>query len=391
MSAKTKSMRKLFKDLDKPLLIASAALFIFGLLNIVTASSRAATVNYDVSIYYYFYRQLIFIIGGLILGAFIIKTDTKYYKLIIPVLFIIVILLNLWALTFEAKSGSKNWIDLHVISLQPSEFSKPIIIALLALLFEQNYRKLRTVNIKHYDIIAFMIFIAMIIPATVILQKDFGTLLIILFIIFMMFLSSPILKIDKIKTFLCMVLLGGLVLLVMYSVQGHILDDARISRFTNFLDPCGNYESGGYQVCNSYIAINDGGLWGLGIGKSKQKYSYIPEPHTDSAFAIIAEEYGIYRSVFIFILYGVILYRIAIIGSKAVSLRGRYICIGILSYIFIHIFINLGGMFGLIPLTGVPLPFLSYGGSYILSLTASLAMIQRICIENKNKKIKIAK
>ena len=236
-----------------------------------------------------------------------------------------------------------------------------------------------------------MLLIAIIIPAIIVLQKDFGTLLIILFIIGMMFLASPILKIDKIKTFLFMLVLGGLALLVIYNVQGYILNDARISRFTSFLDPCGNYENGGYQVCNSYIAINDGGLWGLGIGKSKQKYSYIPEPHTDSAFAIIAEEYGVYRSVFIFILYAIVLYRIAVIGSKAASLRGRYICVGIISYIFIHIFINLGGMFGLIPLTGVPLPFLSYGGSFVLSLLASLAIVQRICIESKNKKIKIPK
>ena len=391
MKQKTQSLGKLLKDLDKPLLIASAALFIFGLLNIVTASSRAAVVNYDVSIYYYFYRQLIFIILGLIAGLIIIKTDTKYYKLMVPILFVAVIALNLWALTFEELSGSKNWIDLKFIKLQPSEFSKPIIIALLAIMFEKNYRKLRTLNIKHYDTIATMIFIAMIIPAIIVLQKDFGTLLIILFIIFMMFLSSPILKVDKIKTFLLMVGLGALALLVMYSVQGYILNDARISRFTSFLDPCGNYENGGYQVCNSYIAINDGGLWGLGIGKSKQKYSYIPEPHTDSAFAIIAEEYGIYRCIFIFILYGIVLYRIAVIGAKAASLRGRYICVGILSYIFIHIFINLGGMFGLIPLTGVPLPFLSYGGSFVLSLLASLAIVQRVCIESKNKKIKIPK
>ena len=391
MKQKSQSLIKLLKDLDKPLLIASAALFIFGLLNIVTASSRAAVVNYDVSIYYYFYRQLAFIIIGVIAGLIIIKTDTKYYKLIIPVLFVIVILLNLWALTFDELSGSKNWIDLKFIKLQPSEFSKPIIICLLAILFEKNYRKLRTLNIKHYDAIFSMIFIAMIIPAVVILQKDFGTLLIILFIIFMMFLASPILKIDKIKTVLVMIGVGALALLVMYSVQGYILNDARISRFTSFLDPCGNYENGGYQVCNSYIAINDGGLWGLGIGKSKQKYSYIPEPHTDSAFAIIAEEYGIYRTVFIFILYGVVLYRIAVIGAKASTLRGRYICVGMISYIFVHIFINLGGMFGLIPLTGVPLPFLSYGGSFVLSLLASLAIVQRICIESKNKKIKIPK
>lgn len=391
MKQKPQPLIKLLKDLDKPLLIASAALFIFGLLNIVTASSRAAVVNYDVSIYYYFYRQLAFIIIGIIAGIVIIKMDTKYYKLIVPLLFVIVILLNLWALTFEELSGSKNWIDLKFIKLQPSEFSKPIIICLLAILFEKNYRKLRTLNIKHYDTIFTMIFIGMIIPAVVFLQKDYGTMLIILFIIFMMFLASPILKIDKIKTVLVMIALGGLALLVMYSVQGYILNDARISRFTSFLDPCGNYENGGYQVCNSYIAINDGGLWGLGIGKSKQKYSYIPEPHTDSAFAIIAEEYGIYRTIFIFILYGIVLYRIAVIGAKAASLRGRYICVGMISYIFVHIFINLGGMFGLIPLTGVPLPFLSYGGSFVLSLLASLAIVQRICIESKNKKIKIPK
>ena len=382
---------KLLKDLDIPLLIASMALFIFGLLNIVTASSRAAVVNYDVSIYYYFYRQLIFIILGLIGGFIIIRTDTKYYKVIVPVLFIAVIALNLWALTFEELSGSKNWIDLKFIKLQPSEFSKPIIIALLALMFEKNYRKLRTLNIKHYDTIGTMILIAMIIPAIIILQKDYGTLLIVLFIIFMMFISSPILKIDKIKTIILMIGIGALALLVIYLKQGYILNEARISRFTSFLDPCGNYEKGGYQVCNSYIAINDGGLWGLGIGKSKQKYSYIPEPHTDSAFAIIAEEYGIYRTIFIFILYGIVLYRIAVIGSKASTLRGRYICVGILSYIFVHIFINLGGMFGIIPLTGVPLPFLSYGGSFVLSLIASLAIVQRIAIETKNKKIKILK
>ena len=375
MKQKSQSLIKLLKDLDKPLLIASAALFIFGLLNIVTASSRAAVVNYDVSIYYYFYRQLAFIIIGLIAGIIIIKMDTKYYKVIVPVLFIIVVLLNLWALTFEELSGSKNWIDLKFIKLQPSEFSKPIIICLLAILFEKNFRKLRTLNIKHYDTIFTMIFIAMIIPAIIVLQKDFGTLLIVLFIIFMMFIASPILKIDKIKTFIVMLILGALALFVIYLKQGYILNDARISRFTSFIDPCGNYEKGGYQVCNSYIAINDGGMWGLGIGKSKQKYSYIPEPHTDSAFAIIAEEYGIYRTVFIFILYGVVLYRIAVIGA----------------YIFIHIFINLGGMFGLIPLTGVPLPFLSYGGSFVLSLLASLAIVQRICIESKNKKIKIPK
>ena len=384
-----RSLRKIFHDLDKPLLFVSMALFIFGLLNIVTASSRAAVVNYDVSIYYYFYRQLLFIMIGLIMSLIIIKIDTKSYKIIIPVLFVVVIVLNLVALTGEELSGSKNWIDLGFIKLQPSEFSKPIIIVLMAMMFEKYYRKLRTLDSKRYNAIGIILFLSMIIPALIFLQKDFGTLLITLFIVGMMLLASPILKIDKLKSFLLLISIIALAGLIIYNVQGYILNDQRISRFKSYLDPCGNYENGGYQVCNSYIAINNGGLFGLGIGKSKQKYSYIPEPHTDSAFAIIAEEYGIYRCVFIFIGYIIVLWRILIISSKSNTLRGRYMCLGIASYIFVHIFVNLGGMLGLIPLTGVPLPFLSYGGSFVMSLIAALAIVQRVCVESKNQKEKI--
>ena len=384
-----RSLRKIFHDLDKPLLFVSMALFIFGLLNIVTASSRAAVVNYDVSIYYYFYRQLLFITIGLIMSLIIIKIDTKSYKIIIPALFVVVIILNLVALTGEELSGSKNWIDLGFIKLQPSEFSKPIIIVLMAMMFEKYYRKLRTLDSKRYNAIGIILFVSMIIPVLIFLQKDFGTLLITLFIVGMMLLASPILKIDKLKSFLLLIGIIALAGLIIYNVQGYILNDQRISRFKSYLDPCGNYENGGYQVCNSYIAINNGGLFGLGIGKSKQKYSYIPEPHTDSAFAIIAEEYGIYRCVFIFIGYIIVLWRILIISSKSNTLRGRYMCLGIASYIFVHIFVNLGGMLGLIPLTGVPLPFLSYGGSFVMSLIAALAIVQRVCVESKNQKEKI--
>lgn len=384
-----KSAIKLLKDIDKPLMIVTIMFFIFGLLNIVTASSRAAVINYDVSIYYYFYRQLIFVIIGLILGMIILKVDTKYYKLIIYPFLIIMILLNLWALTFPQLAGSRNWIDLKVFKLQPSELSKPVIIVLMAILFEKYYKRLRTVNIKHYDIIGTILLLVSIVPAIVIIQKDLGTVFIICFIIIVMFVGSPILKKEKFKMLGIVILALIMGIFVLYIKQGYILNEARLSRFTSFIDPCGSYETGGYQVCNGYIAINDGGLFGLGIGKSKQKYSYIPEPHTDSAFAIIAEEYGIIRTIFIFIGYIIILQRITSISSKATTLRGRYICLGVSAYLFAHILINLGGMFGVMPLTGVPLPFLSYGGSFILSLTVSIFIVQRVNIETKNKKIKI--
>ena len=384
-----KSLKQIIRDLDKPLLLITIVGFIFGLLTIVTASSRAAVVNYDVSIYYYFFKQLTFIIIGVILSIIVLKTDTKRYKAIVPLLFIIMVILNIIAWRSDELAGSNNWIDLGFVKLQPSELSKPVIIAFLAILFEKYYRKLRTLNIKHYDMIIKILLVALTIPVIVFLQKDLGTLLIMLSIITVMLIASPILKQEKLKYSLIIILTGLAAFAVYMFVDGNILNDARKSRFSSWFDPCGKYETGGYQVCNSYIAINDGGLLGLGIGKSKQKYSYIPEPHTDSAFAIIAEEYGVYRTILIFLGYIILLWRILLIASRASTLRGRYMCLGIATYIFAHIFINLGGMFGLIPLTGVPLPFFSYGGSFAISLLVSLAIVQRVCVETKNKKIKI--
>ena len=160
-----------------------------------------------------------------------------------------------------------------------------------------------------------------------------------------------------------------------------------MARF-DFYDPCSKYEEGGYQICNGFIAINSGGLLGVGIGNSKQ-VSYIPESHTDSVFAIIAEEYGFIVCTGLFIIYLIVLYRIFNLACRVSNIRGKFICLGIGTYLALHILINLGGLFGSIPLTGVPLPYLSYGGSFTLSLMVSLAIVQRICIEKNTEKIKI--
>lgn len=215
-------------------------------------------------------------------------------------------------------------------------------------------------------------------------------MLVSLVIFGVMFISSPLMKSDKIKTILVLIGVAFVGMSIIVLRQGYLLSNAQLSRF-DFYNPCSKYETTGYQVCNGFIALNDGGLFGLGIGKSKQKYSYIPEPHTDSVFAIIGEENGLLRSSLVFIAYIVIIYRILKISNESNTIRGRYICLGVATYIFMHIFINLGGLFGIIPLTGVPLPFLSYGGSYAISLMCSLAVVQRINYENKTQKIKIKK
>lgn len=130
-------------------------------------------------------------------------------------------------------------------------------------------------------------------------------------------------------------------------------------------------------------------MFGVGPGKSTQKYSFIPEPHTDSVFAIFAEEYGVFGATVLFMFYISVLKQIINISTNASTIRGRYIALGVASYIFLHIFINLGGIFGIIPLTGIPLPFLSYGGTYALTLIIALAVVQRINIETKRSKLTI--
>lgn len=387
-----KNIKETINKMDKPLLIVTLVFFVVGLLNIVTASSREAVVRYDVSTYYYFFKQLFMICVGLILASIIIKFRSTYYKNIIFFLFIIVLILVLCLFKFGTiVNGAKNWLPIPGIgTIQPSEFSKPILIVMIAIFFEKYNRILASNEFdKKYFLVGKLLAILSLIPIMTFTQKDLGTVLIIGFIYIVMFYTSPLLKIDKLRITILIfgILIFGMTFL--YLKTGSILSSAQLSRF-DFINPCSKYETTGYQVCNSYIALNDGGLFGLGIGKSKQKYSYIPEPHTDSVFAIIAEENGVIRCTFIFLAYIFILFRILKISMKTNTIRGKYICLGVASYIFIHIFINLGGLFGIIPLTGVPLPFLSYGGSFAISLLCSLALVQRIHIETKTQKIKVS-
>lgn len=384
-----KTLKKAYKDLDKPLLIVSIGLFIFGLFNIVTASSNEAVERYGVSIYYYFLKQGGILLLGFVASNIIFTLSTKKYKPLFTLAFLIIGTLLFYLLLYGSFSrGAKNWIAVFGVPIQPSEFAKPIIIVCLALIFDKFYNQLRDLNKKHYNIIAFILFVGLMLPMVIFLQKDLGTMFIMTSIFFVMFFASPILKIEKLKTIglLCVLgLIGGLMLIVK---NGQLLTNAQMARF-DYFSPCNTYETGGYQTCNGYIAINSGGLLGVGIGNSKQKYSYIPEPHTDMVFTIIAEEQGFIKGGLILIIMFYTVYKCFKISANASTIRGKYICLGVGTYIFMHMFVNLGGILALIPLTGVPLPYLSYGGSFTLSLIISLAIVQRVNIETRREKIRI--
>lgn len=387
-----KRTKKYISNMDIPLLIASTILFVFGLLNIVNASSQAVVIRYGSGLYYFFYKQFIILIAGVIISFFIIRIPTKKYYKLGPLAYIIIAgVLFYLQVAGSFHLGSKNWVQILGFRFQPSEFSKLAMIICVSLIFEKLCSKLRNNKIytkaEHFKFIGIIILVGILFPAFVFLENDLGTMLILISIFGVLFLGSPIQKDEKIQTIIFIIIALFLSGSVYAMKKGSLFTKEQLSRF-DFKDPCSKYENGGYQICNGFIAINSGGLLGLGIGNSKQ-VSYLPESHTDSVFAIIAEEYGFIICTGIFLLYLIVLYRIFKLSSQVSALRCKYICLGIGTYIALHIIINLGGLFGSLPLTGVPLPFLSYGGSYTLTLVICLAVVQRINIEKNNEKIKI--
>lgn len=377
------------KNMNGLLLFLTMLMFIYGLFNIVTASSREAEVMYNVSLYYYFFRQLKMLILGLIGSLIIINVDTKKYPFISFILYIVIFGLLIYMLFHgTADRGSINWINLPFIGrFQPSEAAKPISIVFFAFILDKLSKQVNNESNQRWRYIIALFLVMFILPGIIFFQNDMGTAFILLSITGIMFLGGPVKTKDKILAGMVCALLICLVGGARYVIKGYVLTKEQVSRITDFVKPCNKYTDGGYQACNDFIAINNGGLRGVGIGESKQKYSYIPEPHTDSVFAIIAEEYGFIFTTAIMVIYFLILRTILKIAYDADNLMNKYICLGCAGYIFLHIIINIGGLIGLLPMTGVPLPFLSYGGTFAISLIGMLAIVQRVAIEtNLNKK-----
>ncbi len=378
----------MLKKIDKPLLIISFALFVFGLIMILSASSMESYMRYDASPYHYFIRQAIFLGVGFVAFIFVIFFPTKNYKPLANIL-IIIISLILFALTLWGYSANsaQSWFSIGPFNIQPSEFTKVIIIIYLAIYYEKHKNEL-----DNPWILIKPILFCIVIAALVAIQPDLGTAGIVVFMSLIIFYSLPMSKKAK-STFNKLFLVIILVFLaVLVTTKGSFLKDYQLQRF-NFLDPCDRYqEESGYQLCNSFIAFKNGGLTGQGVGESTQKYLYLPESYTDFIFPIIVEEWGLIVGILIIVLLFVVLYRLLKIATHAPNIRCSLIAYGVFSYVFLHIAINLIGVMGLGPLTGVPLPFFSYGGSYALSLCIALGLAQRVAIESnavkKSKKLK---
>ncbi len=380
-----KHIKENFRRMDKILLIFMFILTIFGLVMILSASNVAAVLEYNKKETYFFTKQAIIVGISLFLFFIIIniKINRKLYLILSWLLMgIAIVTLGTLRISGVITNNAQSWLPIFGFKIQPSEFAKTAIIIYIAVGYgyHRNFKNM-------FSMLAYLI-PCLFAVALVALEPDLGTASIMLAVIVLMFLSLPV-KDNKLKVLkISLLLLCVVGYLGLYGMQGYFekkeSSSTQESRLL-FTSPCSRYQDDtGYQVCNGFIAINNGGLFGVGLGKSTQKYLYLPEAYTDFIFPIIMEELGVLGGVFILILYLVLLYHILLIATNSTDLIGSLIAFGTFSYILMHILVNLGGVLGLIPLTGVPLPFLSYGGSYTLNLFILLGLVERVAIKNKN-------
>ncbi len=382
-------MKKILKNLDKPLLLISIILTVIGLIMIFSASNVTAYMKYSASPYRYFMKQSIFLTISIIVSLFFIKFKTKSYSIIMPVATYTVMGMLAFILVYaQAKNSSIRWIDLGFFSIQPSEFAKIVVLLWMASFYDSHEK-----GLGNYATVLYPLVISGIIGLLIMIAPDLDTTVIYVLIVASIFFLAPISKEIRNKLLLIILGIGIIGLISIFSSGGNILTPGQQERLVNFGNPCSSekYYTSGNQVCNGYIAINHGGLTGVGLGNSTQKYLYLPEAHTDFIFAIIMEELGLVGAIAIFVLYFLLIGRIIKIGKESNTTRGFLICMGVAVYIVLHITINLGGMFGLMPTTGVPLPFMSYGGSFCMCLVFALTAVQRVNIENKMYKEKVKK
>ena len=374
---------KMLKYTDKILLIIGILLFGIGLIMIFSSSSISAFMRYNSDSYDFMLSQAKNLVIGLFLFLFVIQFSTKTYSAVSWLTLVGLLCLLLLVFFYGTiVNDAKSWVKLGPISFQPSEFVKVVIIVWYSAFFELNRNKLDKLRTSFFAIGVSCFFAVLIV-----LQPDFGTAAILMILSFMLYFMIPVDRVVKFKV-ISISLMIITIALMGYYIYNTSSFKRQIDRF-DFTEPCSQekFEGIGNQVCNSYIAFNNGNLWGKGLGNSTQKYLYLPESHTDFIFAIVVEELGFVKSSGIILLYILLLARIIIIGKRSVTSRGSIMCYGIAVYIFLHIVINLFGIMGLLPLTGVPLPFLSFGGSFALSLILALSIVQRVAIETKLKKL----
>ena len=358
------------KKFDKPLLFSVITLMIISLLMIYSASFVWAEYKFN-NPFKYVINQGIFTIIGIIILIIISNINPRiYYKKSNIILFSCIILLILVLIPGigVVRNGSRSWFQIGSFGIQPSEFTK---IALI--IFTSKYLEKSNKFLKDYKKGVFpILFILFLLFGLIMLEPDFGTgMIIVITIISLLFIAGV-----NMKFFIGLGILGiigiiGLIIIAPY----------RMDRITSFINPWSDPLGTGFQIIQSLYAIGPGGIFGVGYLNSRQKAFYLPEPQTDFIFSIIAEEFGIVGTLVILSLFAIILIRGIKIALKQKNLFYKYLTFGLVFQLMVQVIMNLSVVIGLIPVTGVTLPFMSYGGSSLLTSLIGIGII--LSINNK--------
>ena len=343
------------------LLGSTACLVVTGLVMVLSASSVSAFAQYGDS-FVFVQRQAAYAVVGV--GALLLASKMRpeaWRRLAWPLLLITLAMLVLVLVpsTGIEAYGSSRWFQLGPVSVQPSELAKLTLVVFAAALLTKKWGRLD--DLGHLAIPLFPVYV--IVCALVMLQPDLGTTVILAGSAFLLLFAAGVrLRYLSLAGIVGAAIGAGLIMSA----------DYRRIRFLSFLDPWEDAKSTGYQLVQSLIALGSGGWTGVGLGASRQKWQYVPNAHNDFVFSILGEELGLIGEIVVLVAFCTLIYAGLKIATRTTDVFSRVLAAGIVSWFGLQALVNLGAVTGLLPITGVPLPFLSYGGS---SLVVSLAAV----------------
>lgn len=375
--------KKILKCYDYKFIAALVVLSLIGLIMVYSASMVTAISRYGVSGDYFYKKQKLALIAGFIIFTLAAIVPYKIYqeKAVLKILLGVAVALLILVLAFGHTAGNaQSWFKIGPIAIQPLEITKLTLIIYLAAVFANKQEYINDLKRSILPPMLVVLFICFLI----ILQPDYGGALLILGTVAAIVLCSGISKKSIFKISLLGVI-GTLVMLAVLLVTGNmdlLFSPGRLARFTGFLHPFENQQGDGYQLVNSYVAIGNGGILGMGLGQGIQKTGYLPESHTDFIMAIIAEELGFWGVLLVLGLLFFIIFKGLKTAIKCRDPFGALLAIGISVMMAVQVFVNLGAVTGLLPITGVTLPFISFGGSSLTLLMLAAGILTNVSMFN---------
>lgn len=371
---------------DYSLLFLIILLMIFSCIGLISAQKY---VQIDEN---YFSKQIIWFIVGSIIVLAIFCFDFDSIRKLTPILYILGILLLIGVLIAPesiapSRKGAKSWFIIPGIgSIQPSEFMKIFLILMLSNVVTKHLERYTVGLIKNDFKLLFKIGLVSLLPmGLTLLQNDFGTSLVMFVItVGVVFISGISWKIILSLMSIGISILALLVGIFIYDpeILLFVMDQYQLNRIYAWLDPFGNAQGIGYQLKQSIVAIGSGMTYGKGF---KNSNVYIPEAHTDFIFSIVAEEFGFVGASVLISIYFLIIYRmVSILMQNKNNPFESFICVGMISLLSFHVFQNIGMVIGLIPITGIPLPLMSYGGSSVMATMIGLGLVLNVSLKTKN-------